>query len=195
VKLGMEIHAPLGVDSPPVLAVRECYERIDSPYMGFIPDFSATMTAIPAGQLRAFEANGLSRELTALLADRWAADGPPHERFALFADQAAEAGAAPEAIAQTQIIFSMFGRQDPGMWSEIMPQVVHVHAKFYEFDDDDEEPSIPYADVLPVFDGFDGYLSSEWEGHAFYDLQDVAGTEMVRRHHELCRRHLAAVGT
>jgi hypothetical protein len=195
VKLGMEIHAPLGVDSPWVVGVRECYERIDSPYLGFIPDFSATMTAVPAGQLKALEAAGLSVDALDVLLEQWASDGAPHERFAAFADRAAALGSAPEAIAQARVIFSMFGRQDPRMWTEILPQVVHVHAKFYELDADGEEPSIPYADVLPVFDGFDGYLSSEWEGYAFYELDDVAATEMVRRHHELCRRHLAAVGT
>jgi len=64
VKLGIEIHAPLFVDHPMIAGLREIFDRIDSPSLGFIPDWSATMTALPGRQLRAFERNGLTRAQT-----------------------------------------------------------------------------------------------------------------------------------
>ena len=43
-----------------------------------------------------------------------------------------------------------------------------------------------------VESGYDGYVSSEWEAHAWADLEDADGFEMVRRHQELYRSLLAA---
>ena len=40
VKLGIEIHAPVFVEHPLVVGLREVYDRIDSPALGFVPDWS-----------------------------------------------------------------------------------------------------------------------------------------------------------
>ena len=36
--------------------------------------------------------------------------------------------------------------------------------------------------------GYTGYLSSEWEGHAFADLGDVDPIALVRKQHDLIAR-------
>src|SRR6476619_4935792 len=56
VKLGMEIHAPETVRSPWVLALRELYARLDSPYVGFIPDFGASTLGISPSVFEIFRA-------------------------------------------------------------------------------------------------------------------------------------------
>jgi xylose isomerase-like TIM barrel protein len=193
VKLGIEIHAPLFVDHPMVLGLREIFDRIDSPALGFIPDWSATMTALPAGQLRAFEHNGLTRAQTDFLRELWERGGPPNELFEEFAERARGEGATPAAVGQVRIIFSMFARNDPKRWLEIMPRVINVHAKFYELEEDGTDASVPHAELVSVLKegGYDGFVSSEWEAHAWADLDDADGFEMVRRHQELYRRLLA----
>jgi hypothetical protein len=72
-----------------------------------------------------------------------------------------------------------------------MPQVIHIHGKFYEFDSAGSEPGIPYEKLLPVFisAGYRGYMSSEWEGSIY---SKASGFEMVQKHHALCRRIIAA---
>ena len=60
VKLGMEVHAPEGPNTPKVLATREVYEKIDSEYLGFVPDFSSCMRAIPPGMMDKLGQAGLS---------------------------------------------------------------------------------------------------------------------------------------
>jgi sugar phosphate isomerase/epimerase len=57
VKLGMEVHSPHTVDHPTMLALRERYAKLGSPYLGFVPDFGATMTAIPAGLVQTWRAD------------------------------------------------------------------------------------------------------------------------------------------
>jgi sugar phosphate isomerase/epimerase len=193
VKLGIEIHAPLFVDHPMIIGLREIFDRIDSPALGFIPDWSATMTALPAGQLEAFERNGLTRTQTDFLRELWERGGQPHELFAEFAERAEAEGAAPQAIHQVRIIFSMFAHNNPRRWLEIMPRVIHVHAKFYELEADGTDASVPHDVLFDVLreSGYDGFVSSEWEAHAWADLDDADGFEMVRRHQELYRNLLA----
>ena len=157
------------------------------------------MTALPVGQLRAFERNGLTRAQTEHLREQWERGGAPNELFGEFAESARGDGASEAAINQVRIIFSMFAHNDPRRWLEIMPRVVHVHAKFYELEADGTDPSIPHKELFDVLveGGYEGYVSSEWEAHAWADMEDQDGFEMVRRHQELYRKLLAeqAAGT
>jgi hypothetical protein len=87
-------------------------------------------------------------------------------------------------------VFGLFSRQPPRDWLEIMPQVVHVHGKFYGVGDDGRDAAIPYEEILPVFveGGYRGYISSEWEGH---QVSDDDGFAAIVKHHALERRVLA----
>lgn len=194
VKLGVEIHAPLFVDHPLVLGLRELFDRIDSPFLGFIPDWSATMTALPAGQLRAFERNGLTRAQTDHLRELWEGGGPPNELWDVFADRARAEGASEAAVNQARTVFTMFARNDPERWLEIMPRVVHVHAKFYEIGADWADASVPHRRLVDVLRraGYDGFVSTEWEAHAWVDLDEADGFEQVRRLQDCYRALLAA---
>jgi sugar phosphate isomerase/epimerase len=193
VKLGVEVHAPLFVDHPVIVELREIFDRIDSSALGFIPDWSATMSALPAGQLAAFERNGLTRGQTDFLRELWERGGPPNELFEAFAERARSEGASPAAIGQVRVVFTMFARNDPRRWLEIMPRAVHVHAKFYELEEDGSDASVPHVELFSVLEeaGYEGFVSSEWEAHAWADLDDADGFEMVRRHQELYRNLLA----
>ena len=71
VKLGMEIHAPHHVDHPTVVALRELYDEIDSPYLGFIPDFGASARAIPAGAVAQQRELGTPEEIIDLIEQTW----------------------------------------------------------------------------------------------------------------------------
>ena len=70
-----------------------------------------------------------------------------------------------------------------------MPQILHVHAKFYDIDENGQEPAIDYPELVRVFveGGYRGYWSSEWEGHAFAELGEVDPLLLVRKQHDLIR--------
>jgi hypothetical protein len=57
--MGWELHAPLGPNSPKVLEIRETYAEMDSPRLGFVADFSATMHAMSPTILRKLAKMGL----------------------------------------------------------------------------------------------------------------------------------------
>lgn len=190
VKLGMELHTPYQVDHPAVIALRELYEEIDSPYVGFIPDFGTSMRNIPDALLYSFREVGVTNELIALTKEVWKKDVPTPMKFGELQQRASALGATPPQIGRLNMAFSMNGRQDINAWKEIIPQTVHLHGKFYGFDENGDEPSIDYAAILKVFyeGGYHGYISSEYEGTAFTD--EFTGFEMVQKHHALCKKIL-----
>jgi sugar phosphate isomerase/epimerase len=190
-KFGFEVHSPMAVDSPEILTLRELYEAIDSPLLGFTPDFSASMHSVPPSLIAAHQESGMNRDLTDLAIEVWNSDTTMPQKFGRFADEAPALGATAADMGKLQMLLTMHGRQDPRRWSEIMDRVVHVHAKFYGIDAHGDEPSIDNATIIDVLvdAGYTGYLSSEWEGHAYTDA--VSGWDMVAGQHELFRRLLS----
>jgi len=190
VKLGMELHTPYQVDHPSVIALRELYEEMDTPYLGFIPDFGTSMRNIPDALLNSFRGAGVTDDLIAITREIWRKDVPTAAKFGELQERASALGATPPQIGRLNMAFSMNGRQDVNAWKEIIPQTVHLHGKFYGFDENGDEPSIDYAAILKVFyeGGYKGYVASEYEGTAFTD--EFTGFEMVKKHQALCKRIL-----
>ncbi len=190
-RVGIEIHAPEGGETPLVQRLMGYYREIGSDVLGFVADFSSTMHALPSGQLRAFVQAGLPQALVPVLQECWARDDlETHARFALFEQRALAAGAPPAAVAGVRIGFHMFGRQPVPSWKAILERTFHVHGKFYEIDAAGNEPNIDYLSILPMFRaaGYKGWFSSEWEGTAFTRSDEVNALDIVERHHALMRR-------
>jgi hypothetical protein len=195
--LGWEIHAPVGPNSPKVLQIRELYAEIDSPRLGFVADFSSTMHAMAPTTLRKLTAmGGLSPADLDRLQEIWAGDADINAQHGAFVEHLRSRGIAPESLGSfARLAFNMHGHVDPREWADIMPQIVHVHAKFYDIDDHGDEPAIDYPEHVRVFveGGFSGFFSSEWEGHAFADLGEADPVTLVRQQHDLIRRSIASV--
>lgn len=192
VHLGMEVHAPEGPNTAKVQATREVYERIDSEWLGFIPDFSACMRAIPPGMLDKLKRSGLSAAGIDALVRAWQASGPPFQRYGAFAEEAKQLGEPALPIGQATLVFTMFGRENLQDWREVLPRVRHIHGKFYDVDENLTSPSIDYEALMQLFGEADATfsMSSEWEGHAYLDADEQDAFEIVARHHDMCRRFL-----
>ena len=194
--LGWEIHAPIGPNSPKVMAIRELYDEIGSPRLGFVADFSSTMHAMAPTTLRKLAAmGGLTPDDLDRLQQIWATDADINAQHGEFVDYLRSRGIAPESLGSfARLAFNMHGKVDPREWADIMPQIVHVHAKFYDIDSSGNEPAIDYPELVRVFveGGYSGFFSSEWEGHAFADLGEADPIDLVRKQHDLIRRSITA---
>jgi sugar phosphate isomerase/epimerase len=189
-KLAYEIHAPMGPNSPEIIAVRETYAELDSPLLGFVADFSSTMHSMSPTLLRAVRRAGLDDAALAKLQEIWATDAPMRARQEEFIGYLTGRDFDPGRLGSfAHLAFNMHGHVAPREWADIMPQILHVHAKFYDIDDDGQEPAIDYPELVRVFveGGYRGYWSSEWEGHAFAELGEVDPLILVRRQHDLIR--------
>jgi hypothetical protein len=195
-KMAYEIHAPHGPNSPAIMEVREVYAEFDSPLLGFVADFSSTMHAMAPTLLRAVRRMGLDDEAVDRLQAIWATDASLQDRQSEFIGYLESRGIDPASLGPlARLAFNMQGRVPVSEWADIMPQILHVHAKFYDIDPfTGEEPAIDYGALVREFlrGGYRGYWSSEWEGHAFADLGDVDPIAMVRRQHDLIARYAAA---
>lgn len=195
-KLAYEIHAPLGPNAPEIMRVRETYAELDSPLLGFVADFSSTMHAMSPTLLRAVRRAGLDDAAVGRLQEIWATDASMRERQQEFIAYLTDRDFDPGRLgAFAHLAFNMHGHVDPQEWADIMPQILHVHAKFYDIDESGQEPAIDYPAHVRVFveGGYRGFWSSEWEGHAFAELGEVDPLLLVRRQHDLIRASMRAV--
>ncbi|SEQ42899.1 DUF6379 domain-containing protein [Arthrobacter sp. OV608] len=192
-KLAYEIHAPLGPNSPEIMKVRDVYAELYSPLLGFVADFSSTMHSMSPTLLRAVRRAGLDDEAVQKLQAIWATDAPMRARQEEFIGYLRARDFDPASLgAFAHLAFNMHGHVSPQDWADIMPQIMHVHAKFYDIDDDGNEPAIDYPELVRVFvdGGYRGYWSSEWEGHAFAELGEVDPLLLVRKQHDLIRKSM-----
>lgn len=192
-KLAYEIHAPLGPNSPEIMKVRDVYAELDSPLLGFVADFSSTMHSMSPTLLRAVRRAGLDDEAVQKLQAIWATDAPMRARQEEFIGYLRARDFDPARLgAFAHLAFNMHGHVSPKDWADIMPQIMHVHAKFYDIDDHGNEPAIDYPELVRVFveGGYRGYWSSEWEGHAFAELGEVDPLLLVRKQHDLIRKSM-----
>jgi sugar phosphate isomerase/epimerase len=189
--MGMEIHSPHTVHHPAMAALRQLYERLDSPAVGFIPDFGASVVAQPPLFFAAIERAGVPAEATATMVEVWNVPGDAFAHRAELVQRLRELGVAGEHASLLSKGLGLFGRQDAADWSEIGRWIVHVHGKFFEIDERGEEPAVPYRDLVRVLvaAGYDGFISSEWEGWHWIEGRD--GFTELERHHALLRRLLA----
>ena len=192
-RLAYEIHAPLGPNSPEIVKVRDVYAELDSPLLGFVADFSSTMHSMSPTLLRAVRRAGLDDDALQTLQAIWATDAPMRARQEEFISYLRGRDFDPARLGSfAHLAFNMHGHVSPTEWADIMPQIMHVHAKFYDIDEQGNEPAIDYPELVRVFieGGYRGYWSSEWEGHAFAELGEVDPLLLVRKQHDLIRKSM-----
>ncbi|MFJ2620485.1 sugar phosphate isomerase/epimerase family protein [Glutamicibacter sp. NPDC087344] len=190
-KLGYEIHAPQGPNDPKILQIREMYQELDSERLGFTADFSSTMHSLSPTLFRTLRQMGLGEEHLALMQQIWREPLPMHERNQKFEDYLLAHNFDPARLGPfTRLAFNMHGLVPPEEWLDIMPQIFHVHAKFYDIDQDGNEPAMDIPRIVRQFvrGGYQGFLSSEWEGHAFADLGESDPIDLVKKQHTLMRQ-------
>ena len=189
--LGYEIHAPQGPNEQKVLEIREVYAELESERLGFTADFSSTMHSLSPTLLRTLGQMGMDEKHFPVMEEIWHEPTPMHVRNQKFEDYLVGEGVDPLTFGPfTRLAFNMHGLVPPEEWLDIMPQIFHVHAKFYDIGADGEEPAMDIPRIVKQFvvGGYQGYLSSEWEGHAFQDLGEADPIDLVKKQHALMRK-------
>ena len=189
-RLGYEIHAPSGPNDPKVVAIRELYDELGSDRLGFTADFSSTMHSLSPTLLRTLSQMGMDEKYFPVMDEIWRKPQPMHVRNQEFEDVLSADGVDFLRFGPfTRLAFNMHGLVPAEEWLDIMPQIFHVHAKFYDIGADGEEPAMDIPRIVRQFvvGGYQGFLSSEWEGHAFSDLGESDPIDLVQKQHALMR--------
>lgn len=175
VTLALEVHADQYASHPRILALRDRYEKVGSPFLGFTMDWGATVSAFAPSALEAYRRRGASVELLENLVGLWNQyyeQGPPADqtehgqRMGAFIGLAHRHGRPDLGIDFGINGTGLFGPARVDDWLEIFPWIRHVHGKFFGIDENGEEPSVPVRDLvtLLVENGYNGAISSEYEG-------------------------------
>lgn len=200
IKMGVEVHAPDSPRTPAIQKFIEYFKKVDSPFLGFIPDFSSNMRANPKGLLASLVQGGFPQgEIENLVAAWSGCEGGQFDRLGQFLESARQRRVSEEALSNCMTVFTMNGREPIEAWADpdFADRIVHVHGKCYEFDDNGDEPSIDYpAEAATLVNiGYKGWISTEWEGHSYLGLGEADAFENVVAQQKLLRRSInQAVG-
>jgi sugar phosphate isomerase/epimerase len=188
VKMGVEIHAPWHFDHPWIVRIIELIERTRATHLGFVPDMGIYTKRLPrVVRDRAERLGGTPKILDTVCA---AYEAGVLSEYIIF--EARNMGGNP-----LDISFAEQTRHN--VWSppkrliEYMPHIFHIHAKFYDMVGESHEYSIPYDQIVAALikGGYDGYLSSEYEGNRhIQDAFPVDSVDQVRRQHAMFKRLL-----
>lgn len=175
ITLALEVHAHQHGNHELILALRDRYERLGSPLLGFTADWGATTSGFAPSLLAAYRRRGATDELLAAVTDLWNQtyrEGPPNterahgERFGAFIGLAHRFGRPDLGIDFAINGTGLFGPAPVDSWREIAPWIRHCHGKFFGIDASGEEPSVPVRELVKLLVelGYTGAISSEYEG-------------------------------
>lgn len=210
VKIGLEVHAPFSLNSGWADGYLEMINRTGTKYFGFIPDMGIFCRNIPDVLRDKARQLGAHEECIKIVDDAYAkrvSDGFVKIKYDLdlgkanmeyrMANGMREMMEAVEKAGGNDADKMYAGSSFTYSWSE--PQdiidniqyITHCHAKFYNVSEDYVETAVAVPEVVAAFKkaGYNGFLSSEYEGGEHLRVYtDVDSIEQVRRHQECLRR-------
>ncbi len=190
VHMGVEVHAPWHMEHAWILRTVEVADRLGTKHLGLLPDMGIFMKHYPPVYRDRFIRQGARPEVAQFIVDQ-------HEQkimaeYTIY-EVAVKMKGNPAEVRMAEILrHQPFA--NPKRIRDYIPYFRHIQAKFYEMTEDDRDPTHAYDEVIPelIAGGWDGYLSSEYEGNRWIqDVQPVDSREQVRRQHRMFERLIA----
>ncbi|WP_439605069.1 hypothetical protein [Shinella sp.] len=190
VHMGVEVHAPWHMEHAWILRTVEVADRLGTKHLGLLPDMGIFMKHYPPVYRDRFIRQGARPEVAQFIVDQ-------HEQkimaeYTIY-EVAVKMKGNPAEVRMAEILrHQPFA--NPKRIRDYIPYFRHIQAKFYEMTEDDRDPTHAYDEVIPelIAGGWDGYLSSEYEGNRWIqDVQAVDSREQVRRQHRMFERLIA----
>ncbi len=193
VHMGVEVHAPWNMEHAWLLRTVEVADRLGTKHLGLLPDMGIFMKHYPPAWRARFERDGARPEIAQFIVDQ-------HEQkimaeYTIYEVAVKMKGTPIEVQMAETLRHSPYS--NPKRIADYIPYFRHIQAKFYEMTPDNRDPSLAYDEVIPalVAGGWDGYLSSEYEGNRWVqDFEEVDSREQVARQHRMFERLLAQAG-
>jgi len=210
VRIGLEVHAPFSLNSDWAEGYMKMIRKTGTKFFGFIPDMGIFCKNIPDVVRERARKLGASEECIKIVDDCYAeriAKGFVKIKYSLNLGQAnmdyrmangmkemmdaiEKAGAGPGDMMYANYSFT-YSWSDPQDIIDNIDYIYHTHAKFYNVSEDYVETAVAIPEVVAAFKkaGYDGFLSSEYEGgEHLRPFGPVDSVEQVRRHQEALRR-------
>lgn len=212
VKIGLEVHAPFSLNSS---WAQGYLDRLDKPgskykYFGFIPDMGIFCQRVPDVVEEKWRRKGASEECIKVVNDAFESrvkNGFVKIEYSLNLGEAnmnyrnanmlSDLTEKLKGMGANEADFGYLNSSYTYSWSD--PQdlidnidhIIHTHAKCYNTHEDYVETATAIPQVVEAYKkaGYDGYLSTEYEGgESLRDNEIPDDIEQVRRHQEALRR-------
>lgn len=210
IKVCIEVHSPFSLNSGWADGYMEMILKTGTKNFGFMPDFGIFCRHIPDILKEQARRRGVSEDIIKVVDEAFekrVTDGFTKIKYDLNLGKAHQAymiaNGQPELIEKVKSLGGddvavSYARSsyeytwcDPQDIIDNIQYIYHTHAKFYNMHEDYTETSTPINEIVEAYKkaGYQGYLSSEYEGNRMLnDALDVDSVEQVRRHQEALRR-------
>lgn len=192
----IEIHAGLGFGVPKTEEFLAEMIRLDSPYIGIVPD-SGLFCKRPPRVMTEYcrKVYGTNEELIALGNEIFASGT---DTYTLTQKNGGKLDPRIQALIkdpEKDMFFAtnLDGYEDNplSVMDPYVKYIKHVHFKLYEMTEDGNEYSMDYREILQYLHdhGYDGYVSTEYEGNRWV-LPDepIPEVEQVKAHQQMIKR-------
>ncbi len=209
VKIGLEVHAPFSLNSDWAEGYLSMIRRTGTKFFGFIPDMGIFCKNLPDVVRDKARRMGATEEGLKIVDDAYAARvarGFTKIKYDLDLGKANMEYRMANGMAEMMEAVEKAGANPGNMWyaensftySWSEPQdiidnigvIFHTHAKFYNVHEDLQETAVALPEVIEAFKkaGYQGFLSSEYEGGEHLRDVGVDSITQVARHQEAMRR-------
>jgi sugar phosphate isomerase/epimerase len=184
-KLAIELHAPITLDSSYVKGLVDLIEEMKTKNLGFNVDFSIFMWRPARATVEGLIQQGAKPEIIEYIIQAY------RDRLGAFKTieevKKMGGGKVEQDYASDAGIFDQ-SYSDPKELKTIAPYIIYSHAKFYDMMEDLTEYSIPYTEILQEFKNnkVECVLSSEYEGRN----PDYSVSTAIRLQHAMMRNIL-----
>lgn len=193
VKMGLEIHSPMSFKAPWMQRYMEMAHRVDSPYVGIIPDFGIFQYKPNDIAVKQALMAGARKEIVDQVVKEYRNGGDAVMELKARLEKGGLNPAEEKFIMQN----SRSCYSDPECLREYQDYIMHFHGKFYEINPDTlEETGINYEEPLRILKeiGLDACISSEFEGQKYYQTDNFKDTsyekEQLKLHHKMLEKYL-----
>lgn len=187
VKIALEVHSPFTFGTPWFEERLSFIKESGTEWFGIMPDLGIFVKRMAPVMEDSYIRKGATPEIVKFVSDAYFA-GEDKQQTLQKVQQMSDATEMDKKYAElaTHFVFT-----DPKILIENIPYIKHVHGKFYEINQDLQEPSIPYKDILDALKagGYNGYICSEYEGNRhIQDYMEVDSVEQVARHQAMLKK-------
>lgn len=180
VVVAIEVQGEQRPEDPGATSLLELLERMERPSLGLVLDFSVSMRRVPTTFIGAAVGAGVPADALEEAIALWEQGAPTRDVLRVL-----EESRAPEPaldLARSGLV--RFGRQGPETWAPHVRHIAHVHAKVWELDEHGRDPAVRDTELIEVLQagGYDGFICSEWGGHAWLHAGEVDASNVAAQH-------------
>lgn len=194
--MALEIHGGCSFNHPRTKEFIDIMLRVNSPYLGIVPDLGIFCRRHPRVAREYFLSLGASVEVADYV-DSVFAEGKCFNRdilkYGFNIPEEAKKLIKSDLDFQYMIFAGGYENSDIEILKPYIPYIKHIHGKVYEMTEDYEEYSIPYGEIIQFLkdNGYKGYIATEYEGNRFTVAGvEVDGVEQTRRHQEMLKKYI-----